>query len=258
MRRIHESTLAATPARLVVRRAWWAYLPLLVFLALGCAFWAALAWHAAGIPILRSVLVLLAAFVLALVLLVAQRTVRMLGNSNWLLRITDEALILNPIDAQGRTDGELVEVPFGEIVSARRVVEKRLGVGDHTIEDVHETHVYLELGLADVDSSPLARFRPPITLQSPRTLRIGWRDRATRLTPSLATFMHALPVTIAREPEARVEWPESPTLSDDEFRERVRALCAGNDKLGAIKVVRVRYKLGLRQAKELVEHLSAS
>jgi hypothetical protein len=43
MRRIHESTLAATPARLVVRRAWWAYLPLLVFLALGCTFWAALA-----------------------------------------------------------------------------------------------------------------------------------------------------------------------------------------------------------------------
>ena len=258
MRRMSTAALGARPAGLIVRRAWWAYLPLLSFLLLGCAFWATLAWHARELAIIRSILVILAASVLALVLFVARRTVRLLGASNWLLRVGEQAIVLNPIDAPGQTYGELVELPFSEIVSARRVVEKRIAVGDHSIEDVHDTQRYLELGLADVDCAPLSGFRPPIVLSGPRILRIAWHDHETRLTPSLDRFIAALPATIAREPDARLEWHDSRTLTDDEFRERVRALCAGNDILGAIKVVRVRYALGAREAKEFVERLSAS
>ncbi len=71
-------------------------------------------------------------------------------------------------------------------------------------------------------------------------------------------FVAALPPTVARAPDWRTEWHDSRLLSDEAFRERVHALCAGNDELGAIKVVRLRYKLGLREAKDLVERLSMS
>lgn len=258
MRTLGMADRAGIRFKLVVSRAWWAYLPLIVMLAMGCAFWAGLAWEAAELPIVRSVFVLLSMGLLAVAGLVVRRTLALLDDANWLLMVTDTAIVLNPIDASGRTHGEPVELPFTEIVSLRKLVEKRLAVGDHSIEDVHDRHVYLEVALADVDSSPLLGFPPPLVLEKPRTLKIGWRDRATRLTPSLAVFLATLPPTIARQPDAGVQWGDSRTLGDDELWERVRALCAGNDKLGAIKVLRAQYAMGLREAKDLVERLSAS
>ncbi len=258
MRTVGIAERRALRVRLVVRRAWWAYLPLVLVLAIGAAFWGGLAWETAELPMVRSVFVLLAAGMLALVVFVVRRTLRLLDDANWLLMVTDDALVLNPVDAVGRIHAEPVELPFAEIVSARRLVEKRLALGDDAVEDVHEKHVYLELGLADVDTAPLAGFPPPIVLESPRTLKIGWRDRATRLTPALAACLDALPPTIARASDVRVQWQDSRTLSDDELRERVRALCAGNDERAAIKILRTRYAMDLRQAKQFVERLTAS
>ncbi len=108
--------------------------------------------------------------------MVVRRTLLLLDEANWVVLVTDDALVLNPIDVAGRTYTEPVEVPFVEIRAVRHTP-----TGD------------VEVALADVDCGPLVGFPPPIVLERLRTLRIGWRDGAVRLTPPLATMLAALP-----------------------------------------------------------------
>lgn len=64
-----------------------------------------------------------------------------------------------------------------------------------------------------------------------------------------------LPINIERLKEENSAWKSSKILPDDEFVERVKQILAGGDKIGAIKLLRSRYNMGLKEAKEFVEGL---
>jgi hypothetical protein len=254
MHRIESSETARLNSGILFRRARWSYFPLLAMLGIGCGFLGSfvIQAHSLSARVIPGFFLLIS---LALFLLILKRTFGLFHKGNWVLRLIGERLIVHHQDSTGETDLGAVEIPLSEIVSVRRVVERRLGISDERRESVRSKHVFLEFKLGNADASVLKPFSSPVILTDGHTFRIAWMDTTVRLAPAMRVLLDALPKRIERLPDSDAEWDYSDTLSDEQFRDRLRQMCGSNDKIGAISLVRLRHKTGLAEAKGYVEDL---
>jgi len=236
----------------IYRRSVWAHLPLFGLLFFACVF--------LGVAALRSGSVMvwfLFSLNAGIAFLVGQRMVVLLGSSNWVMRLANCNLTIN-CSALGRTDGGSVTIPLSSIVSARRITEQRQTTSEDSAEGVTETHVYLEITLEFFSTDRLKATCAPVTITDDHTFRVVWRDHTTRLTPSIESLIEALPNQTIREADQNSEWLPAETLSKVEFENRIRELCAGNDKFGAIALIRERDGLSLTDAVTQIENICRS
>ena len=241
--------------RMIIRKSRISYFLILALLLLGIVVWGSLALELEGGYIIRFFLGFVAFICLLLFFLVFKKTIDLFKSSNWVIKLGDNSLQLHQIH-ENRKEEAAVEIPLSEIESVCKVTERRLGISDEGTESVKYKHVYLEMKVTASDTSLLNNFQSVVTLKNKSTIRIAWRDSVTMLTPSIKKFIDKLPMKISRLKDESTEWDTSLKLMDEEFINRVKTICEGGDKIGAIKLLRSRYKMGLAEAKEYVERLT--
>lgn len=236
----------------IYRRSVWAHFPLFAFLLFACVFLGVAGFRGGGV-----IVWMIFALNAGIAFLVGQRMVVLLGSSNWVLRLAEGNLTIN-CSALGRTDGGSIAIPLSSIMSARRITEQRRTSSKDSAEGVTETHVYLELTLEFINTDRIKAASTPVVIIDDHTFRVAWCDHTTRLTPSIESIIGALPNRTIRETDQSSQWIPADRLAKDKFENRIRELCAGNDKFGAIALMRERYGLSLTDAVNQIEDICRS
>lgn len=175
----------SSPVERIYRRSPWALLPLVLFLAGAALFliWVEFQsrrWIAGGLAFINGLLAILAGW----------RIVALMRPENWVLRLTRDSLIVNAA-APGTVSGGVMRIPFKSIAHVRRItgtVERIDSEGDR----VQGNTLYLEVGLDRLDTDPLKGAGAPVRVDDAHRFSIVWRDRHTRLTPSIDSLVDAL------------------------------------------------------------------
>ena len=255
MKAINSYNTNRAVTKIIIRKSRISYFLILALLLLGIVVWGSLALELEGGYIIRVFLGFISFVCFLLFILVLKKTIDLFKSTNWIVRLTDTSLLLHQIP-ENRNEELAVEIPLSEIDSVCKVTEKRLGISDEGTESVKYKHVYLDMKVSAPEVSLLKNFKSAVTLKDKNTIRIAWRDSQTMLSPSIKKFIDMLPMTVSRLKDESAEWDTSLKLTDEEFINRVKTICEGGDKIGAIKLLRSRYNMGLKEAKDYVERLT--
>lgn len=270
------ATDPTSSAILICRNGRWNLLVILAFLWL----LPAAAWVASG-PIW---LVVLFAALAALLTWPLASVWRKRGRpENWVLALANDGLWLNLRDCEyheAEPADSVVFVPHGEIDSARRFVHHYSM--KHGTRTWHHKDVYLELHLRDRNTATLQqaltaewqrqppprkylwghvtshsrRTQAPISVESNGVVRVKFSvsncGRWPAIQHVLALLGQSVPVTADHQPPAE-DWQQ---LDDRAFDALVRRLAVNGRRIDAMNLLRDRNGLSLREAKQLVDHVS--
>ena len=141
-------------------------------------------------------LTFIAALFLAVVMYYLPDAVRLVtstySSSNWVLKLADDALYLNPRSFQDPSPAPgsvvAVRIGFDEVQSVRRVAIATLvdvEEIDHEFDHLKDKRRFLELELRDADTTALARWLQSELDRAPRVRRLGYhlfRHQPLRVT----------------------------------------------------------------------------
>ena len=255
MQTIDPAKIKTFNSRLTIRKSKLSYVIMLIMFLFGTVIWGALGFGLDGGLIIRIFFLFFSFICLLFTLLIIKRTFDFFKSSNWIAALGNNEILIHQNILNKNDRESAVEIPLQEISSVKKVIEKRRGISDEGTETVRYKNVYLEFKLNNTGTELLKYFEAPFYIVDEKTFRIAWRDSVTRLTQSIKKFVEMLPINIERLKEENSAWKSSKILPDDEFVERVKQILAGGDKIGAIKLLRSRYNMGLKEAKEFVEGL---
>ncbi len=212
-------------------------------------------------------------------LLMRRQLFARLRPSNWLVRISDDGLLIQFRSYLNyhfpREDLTVVSIPFREIRSTRLVRERREVPDEIGGESSIRSRRLVELELAG-DSAPLAQAlkeecgRPapkearwygststrynhyPVRLASPTCVQLEWR-----VVPSAKAFLHAVSrhTDVAAPVQVSLGYLDLESLGREEQEKRLLELAETGEKMAAIKLARQIYSYDLKEAKAFVESL---
>ncbi len=262
-------------ALLVCRNARW---NLLVLLAVLWAFPIGI-WFAAG-PWWLWCLVSAVPALLTWPLLSAWR--RRGRRENWILAVYADGLWLNLRDCDyhaAESAETVVFLPYGEIGSVRRYVHRYITrSGSRT---THHKDVYLEIQLRQTDATELQvalaeewerhpppqkyfgghvtsrtrRTQAPIAVEGDELVRVKFSVSNYGLRPPLKKVLAVLERFVAVDADHESPTEDWEKLDDTEFDALIRRLATNGQRFDAMKLLRERKGLSLKEAKELVEVL---
>ena len=203
--------------------------------------------------------------------------------SNWTLRAAPEGIYLklrNYSDHRLNTADPIVAfIPKREIRALKFVGQKTRMVADADVPEDNQTYKEesLEIALYGEDLSLIktaleeertrkgptrikgvtARAKGAALRLFPESgvIRVDWKTRKTRLTPSVKTAMAVLDGLYQTETEEMPEEAPLLTLSKDEQEDRLREMVRRGDAIGATALVRETHGLTLTQAHQYLKSL---
>lgn len=221
----------------------------------------------------------IAAVLLLSLLLMRRHVVARLRPSNWLVRMSDEGLLIQFRSYLNyhfpREDLTVVFIPFREIRSTRLVRERRDVPDEIGRESSIRFRRLVKFELAG-DSAPLAqalrekRGKPapkearwygststrynhyPVRLVSPTCLQLKWE-----VVPSAESFLNAMSrhTDVAAPVQVSLDHVDLERLSREEQEKRLLELAETGEKMAAVKLARQIYSYNLKEAKAFVESL---
>jgi hypothetical protein len=217
---------------------------------------------------------LLALPLLGLVALMAAGVGRGFARDHWAVRLRPGGVALS---LRSYLNGDLPAgeptvcwIPAAEIRCVRRGRTERLLPGDRSLQQSVEHHLDLHLAHADTAAlaEALARERDaprrgrthhhvyPVRLAAPDVVRVTWRSPHLALRPGLDAALAYLGrhLCVEAPEETAVDWRE---LDDAGVAELARDLARTGSRIDAIRLLRERTGLGLKEAVELVDQASA-
>ena len=193
-----------------------------------------------------------------------------LGPTNWVMKATRDGLYLQFRSYLNyhfpETGPTAAYVPFDEIHSARKTIERIKTIGDHRGENSCRLKRYLELCLSHTNTAPLgqavaeetdreapkrgisrAKFHHvPVLVPEAGIIRVEWRGRR---------MLNALSPSVEIAPTRRVGYG----YDDDKGLEaRIIEMVERGLRLEAIKLVRCRYRMPLAAAEDFVDGLAGN
>lgn len=206
--------------------------------------------------------------------------VKAIRPTNWVMRIGDHALALqfrSFLNSHFDMDTpSVVLIPYGSIAAVRQVREQVPASRDGGKTLSRET--FLEIQLTGTDTGTfeqalhtergkqppqigLSRTRYhhyPVRIAGPDRIRVLWRGRDSRVTPSLAHALRELGGRVSvEEAVVDVSPPPANTLDDDAVAIRVLAMVDRGDEFAALALLRERYGGSLSDARARLDALRA-
>ena len=193
----------------------------------------------------------------------------------WVLRCGPRGLALrlrSPFnDDLPREDRIVLRIEPGEVSSVRRATQERRVPDSEGVMRV-ERRVYLDLvlrgpsppevaeTLAGERSPERRRGRTnachyPVLLPAPDLLRIPWKGPGFKVRPGIARALAVLGTTLPVSEDLDLGQQDAQKVDGAALEELLLQLATEGDKIGAMRVARLRYGLGVGAAREFVEEL---